>query len=261
PDQENSFVLDICGEVGGGEVSGLLRDSGSGPVGVFVHGFRSSMFATKAQFFADHAARRGYDWLRFDLHCHGGQGEPLNNFRVSRAVAELEAVLEMLAGRRLVLVGSSFGGWLSVLVARQFAERIDGMVLIAPAFDFIDHYFAGESPEALTEWRDAGARTFEGLEDGEVFELDYDLLPDARNFRILDRTHDHPFPIHILHGEADETAPVDLSRRFTGLARNGNVMLEVIENGDHSLNEHLSRVAAAIDMHMDKQMTGRSGER
>lgn len=244
--REETFSL----HAGGGRVDGLFRDTGRDTVGVFVHGFRSSMDSTKARFFAGHAAAGGYDWLRFDLHCHGENAGSMRGFRVSRAVTELEAVLEMLGKRQLVLVGSSVGGWLSVLAARRFTERVKGMVLVAPAFDFIDHYFAGDTPAELAKWREEGVREFTGLLDGERFELEYGLLADARRFRVLDGEHDYPFPIHILHGEADETVPLERSRRFAGLSRHGSVELEVIENGDHSLNGHLPRLAAAIEQRM-----------
>jgi pimeloyl-ACP methyl ester carboxylesterase len=128
--------------------------------GVFLHGFRSDCDGSKAIALAQHAEHRGYSWVRFDLSGHGRSDGDFTTFTITDAVRDVLAVLEALAPRPVVLVGSSLGGWLSVLAAQHAPQQVRAMLLIAPAFNFVQNFLAALPAEELRRWARQGIRRF-----------------------------------------------------------------------------------------------------
>src|SRR5437588_9242045 len=120
---------------------------GAGPTVVWLGGFRSDMAGTKAQALADWAAASGRAYVRFD---YLGHGESSGDFRTKGSVTRWRedalAVLDELVEGPAVLVGSSMGGWIACLVAMARPERVQAMVLIAPAPDFTEKLMAPAIP-------------------------------------------------------------------------------------------------------------------
>jgi len=231
----------------GTPIYGLFRDTGADPVGVFLHGFRSTLGGQKSVALAEHANRSGYSWLRFDLSGHGRSGGEFQDFRLSRALDDALAVLDMLAGRRVILVGSSLGGWLSVLAVGARPDLIAGMLLIAPAFNFLQSYFGLQRATELAKWRERGECRFEDLQTGEPFTLPYDVLVDARAYDVLSEPVPIPCPVRILHGADDPVVPPAVSERFVDQAPSRDIQLEIISGGGHGLNESISRMRVCVD--------------
>ena len=111
--------------------------SGAGPAIVFLGGFKSDMTGTKAQHLEAWAKRQGRAFIRFDYSGHGQSSGDFTEGCISEWADDAAAILDMLRGK-LILVGSSMGGWISVLMARQMPERIAGLVTIAAAPDFTE---------------------------------------------------------------------------------------------------------------------------
>lgn len=220
-------------------------------VGIHVHGFRSSSDGAKARFFLDHALQHGYGWANFDLPCHGRSEGGFREFRVSNALAALVEVIQQFRGVPVMLLGSSLGAWLSMLAARKLAKSagvsIAGAVLIAPAFDFFDQYFQNEPAEAMRQWRRDGVRRFTDHYDGRPYELEYALVEDALRHNLLGRPGAYNFPIRIFHGSRDEIVPLSVSHRFKAMSAGSDIMLHVVEDGDHALNRQLPLIAAEVD--------------
>jgi abhydrolase domain-containing protein 10 len=230
----------------GYRLRGYLRD-GEGAVGVFVHGFRSHCGGDKALGLAGHAADRGYPWLRFDLGGHGASGGEFDAFRLSALLADLEAVLDFLGGRPVVLAGSSMGGWLATLAALRRPRQVAGLLLIAPAFNFIRNRFGTLLAPFLARWQEEGTMTFDDPYGGEPFRLDHDIIADAEGLDVLEPAPRLSCPVRILHGEHDEVVPVSVSREFVARARAPSLTLTVIPGGDHRLNTAIPLMATAVD--------------
>ena len=113
------------------------RTKGRGPGVVFLGGFRSDMTGTKAVFLQDWAARQGRAFLRFD---YSGHGQSSGNFLEGAIGDWFEDALAVLTltTEPQVLVGSSMGGWIALLLARAVPQRIAGLVGIAAAPDFTE---------------------------------------------------------------------------------------------------------------------------
>ena len=225
-----------------------------GVVGLHVHGFRSSVTHQKARFFVDHAVKNEYGWANYDLPCHGMSEGNFRSFRVSVALASLLEVLNELSAAPVVLLGSSIGAWLSMLAAkklfstsRQRKITIAGAVLIAPAFDFVQQYLANQPKEAMMLWRKTGIRQFKDIYDNSSYELEYAVVNDGLSHNLLHRSVHWNFPVRIFHGDQDEVVPLASSQRFCKLAGDSDVTLHTIRGGDHSLSDHLPRIAKELD--------------
>ena len=120
------------------------RTAGKGPGVVFLGGFRSDMTGTKAQALEDWAKRTGRAFLRFDYSGHGASSEDFLDGCIGDWANDAKAAIMHLTEGPQVLVGSSMGGWISLLVARAMPERLAGLVTIAAAPDFTERgYWAG----------------------------------------------------------------------------------------------------------------------
>src|SRR5207253_646345 len=121
-----------------GERLAWRRVAGAGPTVVWLGGYRSDMAGTKAEALADWAKAAGRSYLRFDYFAHGESTGDIRHGAITRWREDALAVLDELTEGPLVLVGSSMGGWIACLAAMARPERLQAMVLIAPAADFTE---------------------------------------------------------------------------------------------------------------------------
>jgi pimeloyl-ACP methyl ester carboxylesterase len=242
-----------------GEVSGILecdnaplawrRVPGQGPTVVWLGGFASDMSGTKAQAIADWARAEGRDFLRFDYFGHGVSGGDFRQGSITRWRSDALAVIDQLTQGPLVLAGSSMGGWIACLAALSRAERIAGMVLVAPACDFTEKLMKPRLPSQVLraiardgEWVWASAY-------GEGNPITRLLLEDGDRWSILDAMIPIKCPVRILHGSDDPDVPwrhgLDLA---LGLEAE-DVTFTLVKGGDHRLSrdQDLVRLIASLD--------------
>jgi pimeloyl-ACP methyl ester carboxylesterase len=244
----------------GNAVRGWIRDGGDGgaATGVFVHGFRSGAGGEKSLALARHAAARGHGWARFDLRGHGRDQAAFADFTVGGGLGDTLAVLDRLAPRPTLLVGSSLGGWLAVLAALRRPRQVGALLLIAPAFNFLRELFGSLPAEELRAWRSRGWREFPDHFGSGTFALHYDVLGDAAGYDVFETPVTLPCPVLILHGELDDVVPPDNSRRFLAHARTRGGVLRIVAGGDHRLSGHLHLLTAAVDELWPVMATGRT---
>ncbi len=243
----SSCEKDFAIEMEDGEcIKGVIRDTGQGPVGVFVHGLRSHADGEKSMFLWERAIENNRSWIRFDLRGHGKSDGEFDSFRISRTVRDLESVLNQVRDRKIVLVGSSLGGWISAYVASKRKYKIRGALLIAPAFNFIEGIFKSMSSENRQKWRQEGHFRFESPHDDSDFTFEYPAIEDSRQFDLFKSSFAYQHPVIILHGENDEAVPVGQSFRFQQHAAS-EVQVEVVPGGDHRLTSHIQRISELVD--------------
>ena len=119
------------------------RTTGHAPTVAFLGGFRSDMTGTKAIALEAWARETGHAYLRFDYLGHGQSSGRFEDGTIGRWLDDSLAAIDRLTEGQLILVGSSMGGWLSLLVARARRERLAGLVLIAAAPDFTERMLLG----------------------------------------------------------------------------------------------------------------------
>ncbi|MGC6471347.1 MAG: alpha/beta hydrolase [Parvibaculales bacterium] len=204
---------------------------------VFLGGFRSDMTGSKAEALADYATQNDLHYLRFDYFGHGQSSGDFLQGTISHWRKEVAEVISSLTDGPVILVGSSFGGWLSTMMAAQYPDKIAALVLIAPAVDMTERLMWNEFD---TEMR----QTL--LEEGIVFTpSDYDeqgypitreLIEDGRSHLMLDHPIAYDGPVRFLHGQQDTAVPWQLSLEIAETLTGTDVETHFVKNGDHSLS-------------------------
>lgn len=209
------------------------HNPGNGPALVFLPGYMSDMAGGKASAVFDWAVAHGRACLLLD---YSGCGESEGDFADGTLARWRDEVLELLAvhcGGPVVLIGSSMGGWLMLLVALAAPERIAALVGIAAAPDFTDWGFDAGQKQRLA----AGETLYEDNPYGpEPTPTHARFWQDGEANRLLDGTIALDCPVHLLHGQRDPDVPWQLSLRLAEALRSGDVQVTLIKDGDHRLS-------------------------
>lgn len=204
------------------------------------------MEGTKALALEAWAKRTGHAYLRFD---YGGCGQSAGAFEEQTLAGwrdDVLAMLDQLVEGPAVLVGSSMGGWLMLLVARDYPEKVAALVGIAPAPDFTDWGFTvDEKLQILSEGRLEKVGRYADLpmvytrafwQSGEANRVLFSGLP-------ID------VPVRLLHGMADAEVPANRTIRLAEVIRSAKVQVTLIKDGDHRLSREadLALLIAAVE--------------
>jgi pimeloyl-ACP methyl ester carboxylesterase len=226
------------------------RSDGRAPTVVFLGGFRSDMTGTKAVALHDWARKKGQAFLRFDYLGHGQSSGRFEDGTIGRWLDDSLAAIDSLTTGKLVLVGSSMGGWLSLLVALKRPERLAGLVLIAAAPDFTEQMLLkGMSAEdrAILEREGRLERPSQYSSEPSVFT--WKLIEEGRNHLVLDKKLVLPCPVRLLHGQSDPDVPWEYSLQIAQHLEAPEVITTFVKGGDHRLSTaaDIARLIAAVE--------------
>ena len=206
---------------------------GHGPALVFLPGYMSDMAGGKATAVFDMAAANGRACLLLD---YSGCGESPGDFAdgtLSRWRDEVVALVEAHGFERVVLIGSSMGGWLMLMVALALPGRVKGLVGIAAAPDFTDWGVAQMDKALLAD----GQAIYEDNPYGpEPTPTHPGFWADGQANLLLDGQIAFDGPVRLLHGQRDEDVPFDISLQLAGALRSADVQVTLIKDGDHRLS-------------------------
>jgi pimeloyl-ACP methyl ester carboxylesterase len=222
-----------------GRLDGRLawaRLPGSGPGVVFLPGFRSDMQGSKALALRDHCAARGQALLRFDYSGHGESAGRFEDGTIGQWAADAIAVFDALTEGKQILIGSSMGGWIALLLARARPERIAGLIGIAPAPDFTERLMWPAFTEAQrTEIMTRGVLHLPS-QYGEPTPVTRALVEDGRHHNLLDAPIPLSCPVRILQGMRDPDVPWRHALALVDAIAGEDVRLHLIKDGDHRLS-------------------------
>lgn len=224
------------------------RIEGSAPGVVFLGGFRSDMTGTKAQFLEDWARGQGRAFLRFDYSGHGQSSGAFEDGAIGDWAADAKAVLARLTVGPQILVGSSMGGWISLLLARDMGQHVAGLVTIAAAPDFTeDSMWAGFDADQRMVLEDVGKIALPS-EYGEPLVITKRLIEDGRDHLVLRAPLDLPFPVRMLQGTADADVDMSVALRLLDHMTGPDIRLTLVKGADHRFSDPacLNLIAAAI---------------
>ncbi len=226
------------------------QTAGAGPGVVFLSGLNSTKDGTKALYLEDWAKRQGRAFLRFDYSGHGGSSGRFEDGTISRWTADAEAIIDGLTKGPQVLVGSSMGGWLALLLARRRKARIFGLVTIAAAPDFTeDRYWAGFDEPVRNRLETDGFVRLDSQYDDEPYTITKSLIEDGRENLVLRSPLNLPFPVRFLHGTMDEAIPTETAERLFAHATGADIRLTLVKGADHrfSTPRCLTLISETID--------------
>jgi pimeloyl-ACP methyl ester carboxylesterase len=226
---------------------------GSGPGLFWLGGFKSDMKGTKALALDAWATKHRRGCVRFDYSGHGESGGEFVDGTIGRWLEEALAVFEQFCTGPQVVIGSSMGGWIALLLAREVKRRqtkasLAGLVLIAPAPDFTEELmWKGFSREARREIEEKGV-WHRPSDYGDPYPITKNLIQEGRNHLILGAAIDVGCPVRILQGARDPDVPWQHAMRLTHRLPAEDVVLTVIQDGDHRLSrpQDIARIIAAV---------------
>ncbi|MGQ0583561.1 MAG: alpha/beta fold hydrolase [Reyranella sp.] len=233
-----------------GNTVAYARTDGAAPTVVFLGGFRSDMTGTKAVALEAWARESGRAFLRFDYLGHGQSSGRFEDGTIGRWLDDSLVTIDQLTTGRLVLVGSSMGGWLSLLVARARPERLAGLVLIAAAPDFTERMLLkGLSPEDRAALERDGRLERPSQYSPEPSVFTWKLIEEGRNHLLLDKKLVLPCPVRLLHGQSDPDVPWDYSLQIATHLDAPEVITTLIKGGDHRLSTpaDIARLITAVE--------------
>jgi pimeloyl-ACP methyl ester carboxylesterase len=244
-------------EVGEGDTVRRIavRARAGGLPGLFwLGGFKSDMQGTKAVALDAWAAEHGRSCVRFDYSGHGESGGDFADGTIGRWLEESVAVFEQFCVGPQVVIGSSMGGWMALLLAREFARRpasrasLAGLVLIAPAPDFTEELmWKGFSPEVRHQIETTGL-WLRPSEYGDPYPITRNLIEEGRKHLLLESAIEIGCPVHILQGAQDPDVPWKHAFALVHRLPADDVVLTMIQDGDHRLSrpQDIARILAAI---------------
>ncbi|MEY9180605.1 pimeloyl-ACP methyl ester carboxylesterase [Bradyrhizobium sp. USDA 326] len=228
---------------------------GQGPGLVWLGGFNSDMQGSKALALDAWARDHSRAMVRFDYSGHGESGGDFADGTIGRWLEESVAVFERFCDGPQVLIGSSMGGWIALLLAREIKKRSDkaslaGLVLIAPAPDFTEELmWKNFSPAVKKEIETKGVwmRPSE-YGDGSPYPITRSLIEEGRNHLVLGSAIDLGCPVRILQGAKDPDVPWQHAFALTHRLPADDVVLTMIQDGDHRLSrpQDIARMLAAV---------------
>jgi len=208
---------------------------GSGSTVVFLGGFKSDMSGTKAMFLEKWARAAGRAFLRFDYSGHGADSAAFEEGCIGDWFEDACAALGLIDGP-VVLVGSSMGGWISLLISRAMPHKVAGFVGIAAAPDFTeDGFWAGFSDAQKDELERAGKVALPS-EYGDPYIITKRLIEEGRTRLVLRASLDLPFPVRLLQGTGDTSVATDVPLRLMDHATCPDLQLTLLKGADHSFS-------------------------
>lgn len=210
------------------------RTGGTDPGIVFLGGFRSDKEGTKALALEAWAKAQGRAFLRFDYSGHGSSSGDFLEGAIGDWFEDARAAILTLTDGPQVLVGSSMGGWLSLLMARAHPERICGLVTIAAAPDFTeDSMWAGFTDAQRRELTERGRVDLPSDYSDDPYVITKQLIEDGRTHLVLRSPLDLPFPVRFLQGTADVDVPVAVALRLMDHVTGPDIRLTLVKGADH----------------------------
>jgi pimeloyl-ACP methyl ester carboxylesterase len=242
----------------GAERRGIaVRARAGAPPGLFwLGGYKSDMKGTKAVALDEWARHAGRACVRFDYSGHGESEGAFTDGTIGRWLADSLAVFDAYDRGPQILIGSSMGGWLALLLARELrrrgrtgADSVAGMVLIAPAVDFTEELMWKRfTPEIKRELAETGVWARPSQYAPEPYLVTRGLIEEGRDHLLLGGMIETGCPVRILQGVEDPDVPWRHAVELTARLASDDVVLTLVKDGDHRLSrpEDIERLIQAV---------------
>jgi len=228
--------------------------AGRGPCVVFLGGLKSDMQGTKAVFLEEWARREGRAFLRFDYSGHGESSGDFTDGCIGDWAQDTLAAVTALTTGKIVAVGSSMGGWQSLLLCRAMPERIAGLVTIAAAPDFTEDGYWASFTDAQKQQLETEGRVKLPSDYMEPYIITRRMIEDGRKQLVLRSALDLPFPVRFLQGTADTAVSVATAVKLLEHATGPDMQLQLVKDADHRFSDDrcLGLMQAALQEVLDK---------
>ena len=254
--EDNSLRFLEIGEGSERRAIAVREHSGAGPGLFWLSGYKSDMKGTKAAALARWAEDAGRAIVRFDYSGHGESGGVFTEGTIGRWLADGLAVFEACCRGPQILIGSSMGGWLALLMVRALRQcqqtgpaAVAGLVLIAPAVDFTEELMWKRFPPAIKrELEETGVWARPSDYSPEPYLVTRQLIEEGRNHLLLGGMIETGCPVRILQGVEDPDVPWRHAVELVSRLASDDVVLTLVKDGDHRLSrpEDIERLIRAV---------------
>ena len=222
---------------------------GDAPGIVFLGGFRSDMDGTKAVYLEGWAKKEGRAFLRLDYSGHGKSSGDFLDGAIGDWFEDAAEVIKAVTSGPQVIVGSSMGGWIALLIARAMPERVAGLVGIAAAPDFTeDAFYESFSDDERIALTRNGRIERENDYSDEPYIITQRLIEEGRERLVLRDPLPLPFPVRLLHGTGDKDVLMSVPLRILEHADGEDIQLIFVKGADHRFSSAacLEMIAGAV---------------
>lgn len=208
------------------------------PFVMFCGGYRSDMGGTKATYLEAQCRARGQSYVRFDYRGHGHSEGNFDDSTISDWTNDALAVFDILSeGRDVILVGSSMGGWISLLVAKVRQEQVRAFIGIAAAPDFTeDMYHNRFTEEQRIELKDKGVLYVPNDYSDVPYTYTYKFYEDGKANLLLNEKQSVDFPMCLIQGRKDVDVPYEWAERIKATYHGADCKIIAVDDGDHRLS-------------------------
>ena len=222
---------------------------------LFLGGLASDMEGTKANYLAQWCKSNKNSFLRFDYSGHGKSDGIFTDGSILSWFEDALAVLDDLTNGKQILIGSSMGGWIALLLAKNRPHRIHSIIGVAAAPDFTeDLIWSSLNPSQKKHIKKVGYLDIKNTyEDQSPYRITYNLINEARNHLILGAPILIEVPVYLIHGEKDEDVPFMTSLTLAKCLKSEKVHVHLIKSADHRLSREvdLEVLSRAIKLFLD----------
>ena len=233
-----------------GAAIAYYHTSGQNAPGVlFCGGFKSDMTGVKATTLHAYCDTREQQYTRFDYQGHGASSGEFAAGTIGEWRKDALAVFDQVAQGPQIIIGSSMGGWMALLLALARPERVCGLILIAPAADFTEALLWPNLTEtAKRQIETDGVWLRPSIYGDGPYPITRTLLEDAKDHLVLNATIPFNGPVRIFHGAKDETIPFEHVQRTINAITSQDIVVSLSKSGDHRLSTaaDLDRLRAAV---------------
>lgn len=224
------------------------QTAGQGPGVVFLGGLRSDMTGSKALYLQDVVQKQGRAFLRFDYSGHGQSSGRFQDGAIGDWFEDAFAALALTEGPQ-ILIGSSMGGWMALLLARAHPSRVAGLIGVAAAPDFTeDGMWAGFDENQRKMLLATGEIALKSDYSDDPTVITRRMIDDGRNHLVLRTPLALPFPTRLLQGTDDADVPPSVALALLNHAIGPDIQLNLVKGADHrfSTPECLALIGAAL---------------
>ncbi len=225
------------------------KTEGRLPTVIFCGGYMSDMEGTKALFLEKTCAELGLSYIRFDYSGHGNSSGEFVDGTIGAWKNDALAVIDQVAVGPMIVVGSSMGGWVGLLVTLARKERVKAFVGIAAAPDFTrELMWEKYSPSIRETLKTEGIYLEPSDYSDEPYKVSYALIQDGENHILLNKPIAIDCPVRLFHGLQDTDVPSEYSTRIAEKVTSEDVIISFNKAGDHRLSSDpdLERLKQAL---------------
>ena len=228
---------------------------GKGPMILFLAGHGSDMFGSKAEAIAEACAKVGRGFLRFDYSGHGLSSGAFLDGTISQWTKQAHAIIDALADDRLILVGSSLGGWIMLNLAKELGDRIAGIIGIAAAPDFTETLIWNQlSDSQKQQMQQTGQIALPNPYADEDVIYPYHLITDGRENLLLNQPLSISCPMILHQGMQDHEVPWQTALSIAEAAQSDDVTINLVKSAGHrfSTDAEIAAILQSIDQMIAK---------